>query len=446
MSRRKYVILLLGVFTVCMALTLPKLVKPGTTVPSLGGQPGLQKPPEITNGEGTITTIHVALSMSDAEFLYWSKLNHQFNNSHPEINVKLVNYPQAEAHSEWIRQSQIGSAIDIILMDNTMIREFAVKGFLFPVDDLYAGETLADQLEALTDPLKWNGSLWGVSVDSDPLFVVWQDELLRKAGLDKPPASWSALSEAIASLHASNPELQLVELNKFDASHWTAWLGAVAGNARDAANLSALSEQSQKQLRFLAEQDAGSPSSQQTGVTPSWVERMKKRELLSSVTAWSFYRGLPEADRKQLIIGNNASAMAWIGGRSFVLTAQSEAHEAAKEWIRAMTLPDMQAARYEELGRLPARKSVYQNGFQMGYSAAKPPNWLLQVLDQPLFTPDPGWSFRWERWSELWRGISDSETMEIEEINRLIRGWNGEEESGAGGAADGLQADGKLDD
>ncbi|MCQ6558286.1 ABC transporter substrate-binding protein [Paenibacillus mendelii] len=438
MSRRKYVILLLGVFTVCMALTLPKLVKPGTTVPSFGGQPRSQQTPEIINGQDTTTTIHVALSMSDAEFIYWSKLNDEFNARHPEIHVELMNYPQAEAYPEWIRQSQVGSPIDIILMDNTMIREFAVTGYLSPVDDLYAGDTLADQLEALTDSLKWNGSLWGVPVDSDPLFVVWQDELLRKAGLDKPPVSWTTLLTVIETLKSNNPALQLIDLNPMDGRHWTAWLGVFGGNAKDASNMTVLSDQAQQQLRFLAEQDVKLSVQHTAGELNSWVERLKKQELLSAVFSWSFYNGLPDTARKQLAIADSASSLAWSGGRSFVLTAQSKEQEAAKEWMSAMTLPDMQSARYTELGKLPARKSVYQSGFEWEYSASRPPNWLLDVLDQPLFTPDPDWSARWNRWSDLWKGLEASKPLGLKEIDNLIRAWNGAQKSGAKGAAGNL--------
>ena len=57
MSRRKYVLLLLGVFTLCAALLFPLLGKPGLTVIPFDGPPSAQLPQVVGGGEKEYTII-----------------------------------------------------------------------------------------------------------------------------------------------------------------------------------------------------------------------------------------------------------------------------------------------------------------------------------------------------------------------------------------------------
>ncbi|MFD0715119.1 ABC transporter substrate-binding protein [Paenibacillus sp. GCM10027626] len=424
MSRRKYVVVLLGAFTICMILTLPMLVKPGTTVVTFGGEAGMQPGPDTTSSYGAVSKLQVALSVSDDEFQYWTEKNEQFLGRNPGIKVELLNISPEDARQAWLHDFQIGAASDILLMDNIMIRPFTVAGYLTPLDDLFSGEMLNDHLEALTAPLKWNGYIWGVPVDCDPHLIVWQRQLLESAGFDAPPSDWQAFKSLIAKLTASAPSLQMLTLPSGEEPFILTWMESVPskGTASDMANLGEIKGQAAEQLHFLAQQSGRVREKREEG--GDWLERMANGEQLAAVVSWSDYRALSAEERKLLVVSDKAAPPVWGEGRSFAVAAQTAHGELAKKWLQAMTSTEQQKEQYTSLGKLPVRKSLYSRVFQLydeRYSS--PPSWLIPMLDQIIAEPDPGWSLRWERWSALWRQI-DLQQLDAAAADHLIERWN----------------------
>jgi len=433
-SRKKYLVLLLGAFTVCMVLTLPVLVKPGShVVPFGGGENGTEQDPEMTNGPDE-AKLRVGLAVTEEEFQYWQQMNEQFMEQHPKMHVELTNYAEQDARTGWIREAQVGSSNDLLLMDNTMIREFVVAGYLSPLDDLFTGLSLADHLEALTDPLKWNGYIWGLPIDCDPVMIVWQAELLRSAGGGIAPTDWNAFKAMVTKLKSLDPALQALSIGSAEGSRILTWLGAfnnsdALGKETSIANLAALGSQAITQLQFWAEQVAGgAPVLSEDRNT--WMNKVKSRQVLAAVMPWSEYRTIPPAERKLLQLSDPRNPLSWAGGRSLVLTSQSAEADAAKRWIEAMSAPDAQLLRYNKWGKLPARKSLYNGSlFELTRNDAPPPDELLSLLEKPLFTPDPGWTVKWEQWLEVWRGVQQGMVIDLEAVNKFVARWNSKQQS-----------------
>jgi len=433
-SRRKYLVLLLGAFTVCMVLTLPVLVKPGShVVPFGGGENGTEQNPEMTNGPDE-AKLRVGLAVTEEEFTYWQQMNEQFMEQHPKVHVELTNYVEQDARTGWIREAQIGSANDLLLMDNTMIREFAVAGYLSPVDDLFTGLSLADHLEALTDPLKWNGYIWGLPIDCDPVMIVWQAELLRSVGGGLAPTDWNAFTALVTKLQNLDPALQALSIGSAEGSRVLTWLGAfssdvASGKGASIANLAALGGQAVTQLQFWAEQVAGGA----TGLSEdraTWMNKLRSRQVLAAVMPWSEYRTIPSAERQLLQLSDSRNPLSWAGGRSLVLTSQSVEADAAKRWIEAMSAPDAQLLRYNKWGKLPARKSLYHGSVtELTRLDASPPSDLLKMLEKPLFKPDPGWTVKWEQWLDVWRGVQQGLVFNTEVVNQFVARWNSKQQS-----------------
>ena len=83
MSRRRYVLLLLGVFTICAALLVPLLGKPGLTVIPFDGPPSAQLPQVVDGSEKNTAIIRIAVSMQEAEYQYWTASNEKFEHQSP---------------------------------------------------------------------------------------------------------------------------------------------------------------------------------------------------------------------------------------------------------------------------------------------------------------------------------------------------------------------------
>nr|WP_281423099.1 extracellular solute-binding protein [Paenibacillus oenotherae] len=358
--------------------------------------------------------------MDKSEFQYWVEVNDRIGEEYPDLQVTMTNFNEDEANDAWVKSSQIGEAFDIILLDNHLVREFAVQGYLLPADDIYARDSLEDQLKALTDPLRWNGSIWGIPADSDPMIIAWSRELLRDT-LQEPPATWESFIDLVNELRLSNPSLKGVNVLPNDAKQMTGWLGSFKGSIEAAANLSNFNDAMKHQIQYtLTEASTLDPENQMYEL----IREVKNGNIFSVVMPWSQYKRISREEPHLLSVGFATAPIAWNGGRSFVVTSESSQLQRARQWINMMTSSSRQMERYTEIGKLPARNSVYAKQYASEPIVSRPPNWMVEPLQKPVYIPDPRWSERWNSWVNLWHSPKLALT-ELEQAEYIIREWNG---------------------
>ncbi|SFS85400.1 ABC transporter substrate-binding protein [Paenibacillus sp. BC26] len=436
MSRRKYVMLLLCVFTICAALLVPMIGKPGSPVTHSDDGPLSADKPQVVDGdEQDRTTLSIAVSMDEAEYRYWQGENEHFSLSHPQITIQMTNIHNEDADEARKKASENGEPFDLMLLDNDRVREFAVQGFLLPVDDIVSGDTAADQMEALTSMVKWNGSLWGVPLDCNPLLVVWQKNLLKAAGLSAPPKDLEELKATVATLVATNPNLSPFNLNTNDPKEMAAWMGMFKENSEAAANLSPFTITQKEQLYFAAEYAAQiyrlAPAQQKNQLLGAFGAGT----LMSAVMPWTLYRSLSDEERGLLAIGSTTGPVVRANGRSFVMLAGTERLSEASAYITEMTSTEAQLDHYRTLGRLPSRISAMTNEFEYNDIDQRPPHFLVGMLSRTSVTPDPAWRGRWERWSKLLATLGGNQTALTPELaGTFISNWNEEPEQPIGDA------------
>nr|WP_246427505.1 ABC transporter substrate-binding protein [Paenibacillus phyllosphaerae] len=334
----------------------------------------------------------------------------------PDVQVVLRN-EQPEAAELWSDQAQLGLASDIYLMENERIIDFAVKGYLRQMDDFYTGDRLNEQLKALTESLKWNNSIWGVPVDADPSIIVWHNGLLARAGLNRPPRSYEELVAVTEKLLTEDPSISPVGVELQDGRAVQTWLGAFAEIGGTVRDLEALDGNAVKRLQYLTTNSNGADSNRQL------EERLHTGKLLSAVMPWSEYVRLSAELHAQLRIDEEASHYIWTGGRSFVVSSQSEEQEAALRWLGAMTESIEQQSRYSVTGRLPALNAIYRNQYDRGDVVLRPPYTMLAVMTKAAYSPVPDWWAKWQRWSSMWHQVDNSGLTE-EGVQRIVAQWN----------------------
>ena len=257
MSRRKEVILLLSVFTIFAALLVSTIGKPGSPItPSGGGAPSSQLPEVEDGDENEHVTLTIAVSMDDAEYRYWIKSNERYLLTHPRMSINLTNIGDEDADEARKKASEAGEPFDIMLLDNDRVREFAMLGYLLPVDEIVTGDTAADQLEALTEMVKWNGSLVGRTGGQQSAVerMVEGAAQGRRSG-PGPPKDLAAFKTLAAALATVKPGgISPFNLDTADTRDMSAWLGLFAENAASAADLSPFTASQKEQLRYAAEQ------------------------------------------------------------------------------------------------------------------------------------------------------------------------------------------------
>ncbi|RAP76674.1 ABC transporter substrate-binding protein [Paenibacillus montanisoli] len=428
MLRRKEAMLLLSVFTICAALLVPIFGKPDSTLmPSDDGNPSKSSPEVVDGDDQDRKTLSIAVSMSETEYQYWQLENEHFHLIHPEINIVMTNIHDEDADTARKKASQAGEPFDLMLLDNDRVREFAVQGFLLPVDEIISGDTAADQLEALTSYVKWNGSLWGVPLDCDPLLVVWQKNLLKASGLIAPPKDLNALKAAIETLQTANPQLTPFNINTADPKEMAAWIGMFKENSDPAANLSPLTVTQKEQLLFAAEHAAGLYRLAPVQERNQLLGAFGAEKLMSAIIPWSMYQSLTDDERNLLSVGGADGPVVSSNGRSFVVSAETERLEEAKAYITEMDSSNAQLNRYRTLKRVPARISAMTNEFEYYDIKERPPHFLVNMLSLASVTPDPAWRERWERWSKLLTVLGGTKTtLQPDLTSQFIAKWNEE--------------------
>ncbi|MFB9325442.1 ABC transporter substrate-binding protein [Paenibacillus aurantiacus] len=419
MSRRKVVIMLLGVFTASVALLFPMFAEQGLRDEPNQDEPNAKQQAQLDKTWTPVVRIRIEVSMSEAEFQAWAARNDRFNASQREIEAELVNQAH-ESLPTWQKQAQLGTASDIYVMDNGMVEAFAVQGYLRPMDDYYTGERAGEIMKAFTGPLLWNSSLWGVPLDGDPALLIWNKELLQRGGMHEPPKQWSAFAELAEKLADADPGLVPVRVPIQDGRLMLAWLSAFEMGRHGVELLQPLNAEEANLVRYLA---AISPAD----VLPYSISELEKRfrsnELLAAAMTWSEYVKLAPDVRKKLEPGQGRSP-AWTGGRSFVVSSLTAQPEAALAWIKAMTEPSGQLSSYTAGGRLPAEKTLYRSPYDTGDAAIRPPQEALLWLNREVAeSPDPSWWARLERWLRHW-SHAQTAPFTANEAERLIQFWN----------------------
>ncbi|EFM12801.1 extracellular solute-binding protein family 1 [Paenibacillus curdlanolyticus YK9] len=432
---RKSSMLLLIVSVVAVIIVLLSLLRlpVGPTPDSKAGGKQAVLPP---SGEKASEpqTITVSVSLPKDQFQDLEKSAERFMEQNPSITVELSNIEQNDAYDQWKKDGQLGNGPDAALMDNAWVREFAVLGYLKPLDAMMSSMTDA-WLDGLADAVNWNGYWWGIPKDADPLVSVWSLPLLDTLTSKGVPGNWGSFVQLAVSAGTSAPKVPIVHWEDDQSEQMLVWLDSFATDGQKAEQLKPFDEGMLKRLDFLAKGD-GTAFTISRSHDSKLADKLADGKLLSAVMRWSDYEHLSPELQSLIGVGYPHG---WYGGRSFVVFAHSEGkEEALKRWMHHMASEPEQQATFDQYGLLPVIKPIYTQfqGQQQDLEGSRRGSklWLDDLSLKPSQTPDPAWPRRLERWQELWEGSDGAGDW----LERLVQQWRVLEPEG--NLSDGEQA------
>ncbi|GBF75455.1 hypothetical protein PA598K_03868 [Paenibacillus sp. 598K] len=402
MSRRRYIMLLLGLGMVLLML-VPLLMLPGSISKTTEGKEWSWSPDTVQSEEPRNRSIDVIVSMSEIELAELDQLNDRFQSAHPGAEVRIHNMPREELYDRLKREAALDELPDILLLESEWVQEFAARGYLDPVDDLYSAESLADHPASLLQQVRWNGYLWGVPLHPDPNVIVWSRSLLEDAGAKEAPTDWERLSTLIGATREAAGEgpAPLWLAGASSGEPLMTWLAALhtgsAATARQALTLPdglwAWLESGVAEGRIeLAESDP-----------LALAELLSSGRLLSAVMTWSDYQLVSSRlGAGQLQLSLPEGGLLSPGGRSWVIADRSAEQELAHDWVAAAVSLDAQREALARRTTIPARLSLYA-GSASGQERTIPV-WLEQALSVPALMPSgPDWYARMAAYESLWQ-------------------------------------------
>jgi multiple sugar transport system substrate-binding protein len=112
------------------------------------------------------------------------------------IKVDNAHYPWAQYRETLVTRFVGGAPLDMMYVSDSWLPEWAESGWLHPVDEFpelmkYNGE--AEKF--CTDSMTYKGRQYGLTYYTDFMGFLYDEDLLKKAGIDAPPETWDELTE-----------------------------------------------------------------------------------------------------------------------------------------------------------------------------------------------------------------------------------------------------------
>lgn len=120
----------------------------------------------------------------------------KFNEANPDIKVE-IEYVSYDALHDKIATSLATTppAYDVILVDDIWYAEFAKNGYVWDVTDKVDAATQKAVFAAAWDITSVNGKIYGMPWLLDEKYFYYNEDMLKQAGFNAPPATWEELDE-----------------------------------------------------------------------------------------------------------------------------------------------------------------------------------------------------------------------------------------------------------
>jgi arabinogalactan oligomer / maltooligosaccharide transport system substrate-binding protein len=157
---------------------------------SSGGSSAAAKDPASV--KGTVTWWDTSDATNEAPS--YQPIIKAFEAKYPNIKVNYVNVPFADAKDKFKTAAQSGSgAPDVLRADVGWTPAFAQLGYLQPLDGTPALQDDSDYMPGPFASDHYNGKIYGVPQVTDTLTLLYNKDLLAKAGITTAPKTWDEL-------------------------------------------------------------------------------------------------------------------------------------------------------------------------------------------------------------------------------------------------------------
>lgn len=167
----------------------------------------------------------------------------EFSAAWPNVTVRLQHY---ESPDDFLAAGEAGPPeFDLVLGPQSLVARLQAGDELAPLDELFAGEFLADFVEPALAGARLDDHLWGLPASAGfHLLLFYNPELVPE-----PPATTQALFDLAASL--TRDGRWGLALNSFEPLWVVPWLGAYGGWLTDAQGAPDLDSQAMVQALTL---------------------------------------------------------------------------------------------------------------------------------------------------------------------------------------------------
>lgn len=123
-----------------------------------------------------------------------------FEKTHPGVKVKLETVPSSSYNTNIQTNIAAGTEPDIFYLEPQDTFIYASRGLILPLDKYLPKEVINDFYPNLLAAFTYNGHIYGLPKDFNPLIMYYNKEMFKAAGIAQFPKTWSELLSACESL------------------------------------------------------------------------------------------------------------------------------------------------------------------------------------------------------------------------------------------------------
>lgn len=119
-----------------------------------------------------------------------------FEAAHPGVTVELTGLGYDDLYQKLLLSKSGGTPVDVFTMDTIWLGQMADEGLATNLDGYYANfAQVADIPDNFLASSRWQGSYYGVWLNTDVRLFLWNKGLFTQAGLDPevPPTTWAEM-------------------------------------------------------------------------------------------------------------------------------------------------------------------------------------------------------------------------------------------------------------
>ncbi|MBI5068059.1 MAG: extracellular solute-binding protein [Deltaproteobacteria bacterium] len=317
------------------------------------------------------------------------------------------------------------SRFDVVLIDVVWIGEFATAGWVTPLDHFLGDRALADPSLDVADffPIlltafgTWNDRLYGLPFDNYSGLLFYNRCMLKKAGFDRPPATWQELRDVYGPAltrdghHAFALQSHAGETQSCDSFMRFVWPFGGSLLTRDF-QPSLSSPESLAGLRFRQSLLPYMPPEVLDWDHEETVQALAagKVAMITEWNGWHKWLADPATSRIASCLGvalepaGPAGRRPALGGFSLGVSARSSPERKAAAWLFVQWVTSKaKAGEYLRKGGFPGRRSAYRDEklrSQNPYLEPLAQSW--ERYGNAIYRP------RFEEWHAISRIISDT--------------------------------------
>lgn len=128
------------------------------------------------------------------------------------IKIDMTIMPWDVFYEKLLPSWASGNGPDLVAFDAAQLPQYADKGVLAPLDDLYGhGVDKSKLVASAVNAGKWKGHYYGIPMNFTTLLLYWNKKMFAAAGIKSPPKTWAqwqrdAVKLTIDRNHDGKPE------------------------------------------------------------------------------------------------------------------------------------------------------------------------------------------------------------------------------------------------